>query len=64
LDKNILCPANPNYVFLSTEPFPFEEKHFAEVQTLFPNSKIVSETPIVVIFEHQKQFHRRASCDA
>ncbi len=40
LDKNMLCPANPNYVFLSTEPFPFEEKHFAEVQTLFPNSKI------------------------
>lgn len=30
----------PAFIFLSSEPFPFEEKHFAEVQALFPNSKI------------------------
>lgn len=32
---------NPDYVFLSTEPYPFKEKHIAEVQPYFPNSKIM-----------------------
>ena len=40
LEKNRLRPADPDFIFLSSEPFPFEEKHFAEVQLLFPNSKI------------------------
>ena len=40
LEKDMLRPADPKYIFLSSEPFPFEEKHFAEVQALFPNSKI------------------------
>jgi ABC-type Fe3+-hydroxamate transport system substrate-binding protein len=31
----------PDYIFLSSEPFPFEAKHLEEVQVLFPNSKIV-----------------------
>ena len=30
-----------DYVFLSTEPYPFKEKHFAEVQTYFPKAKIM-----------------------
>jgi len=32
---------NPNFIFLSSEPFPFREKHIQEVQGYFPNSKIV-----------------------
>lgn len=32
---------NPDYIFLSSEPFPFEAKHMEEVQALFPKSKIV-----------------------
>lgn len=32
---------NPDYIFLSSEPFPFEVKHLDEVQVLFPKSKIV-----------------------
>ena len=32
---------NPDYIFLSSEPFPFEAKHVDEVQALFPRSKIV-----------------------
>lgn len=32
---------NPDYIFLSSEPFPFESKHLGKVQLLFPNSKIV-----------------------
>lgn len=40
LEKDMLRPADPKYIFLSSEPFPFEEKHFAEVQALFPNSTI------------------------
>jgi len=30
-----------DYVFLSTEPYPFKEKHFAEFQNYFPNAKIM-----------------------
>jgi len=32
---------SPAYVFLSSEPYPFSEKHFPELQELFPNSRIV-----------------------
>lgn len=38
LDTNNLPEAD--YVFLSTEPFPFQEKHFKEVQPYFPNAKL------------------------
>ena len=31
----------PDYVFLSSEPFPFKEKHIYQFQEMFPNSKIV-----------------------
>lgn len=30
-----------DYVFLSTEPYPFKEKHFEEVQRYFPDAKIM-----------------------
>ncbi|MBW7867791.1 MAG: ABC transporter substrate-binding protein [Brumimicrobium sp.] len=30
----------PDIVFLSTEPYPFKEKHIAEVQAFFPKAKI------------------------
>lgn len=32
---------NPLYIFLSSEPYPFKEKHIKELQSIFPNSKIV-----------------------
>ncbi|MFT6921846.1 MAG: ABC-type Fe3+-hydroxamate transport system substrate-binding protein [Crocinitomicaceae bacterium] len=31
----------PDFVFLSSEPFPFKEEHIADFQLKFPNSKIV-----------------------
>jgi len=31
---------SPDYVFLSSEPFPFKEKHLGHYQKLFPNAKI------------------------
>jgi len=31
----------PDYVFLSSEPFPFDEKHVESFQKRYPNSKIV-----------------------
>lgn len=30
----------PDFVFLSSEPFPFQEKHLSKYQSLFPASKI------------------------
>jgi ABC-type Fe3+-hydroxamate transport system substrate-binding protein len=32
---------NPDYLMLSSEPFPFQEKHLLEFQTRFPNIKVV-----------------------
>lgn len=32
---------NAEYILLSTEPYPFKEKHKNEFETLFPNSKIM-----------------------
>jgi ABC-type Fe3+-hydroxamate transport system substrate-binding protein len=31
----------PDYIFLSSEPFPFNKSHIAELQTIFPESKIL-----------------------
>jgi ABC-type Fe3+-hydroxamate transport system substrate-binding protein len=32
---------SPNYIFLSSEPFPFNEKHIQEIQNYFPNAKVI-----------------------
>jgi ABC-type Fe3+-hydroxamate transport system substrate-binding protein len=32
---------NPDFIFLSSEPFPFGEKHISEFQQLYPKSKVV-----------------------
>lgn len=39
-NKQILALA-PQYVFLSSEPYPFKDKHISELQELLPKSKIV-----------------------
>lgn len=36
-----LEPINPDFIFLSSEPFPFKEEHFLKYQELFPASKIL-----------------------
>lgn len=36
-----ICDLNPDVVMLSSEPYPFREKHIAELQQLVPGSKIV-----------------------
>ena len=32
---------SPDYVFLSSEPYPFKEKHRKEMNEVFPNAKVV-----------------------
>jgi len=32
---------NPEYIFLSSEPYPFQERHIAELNKLCPSSKII-----------------------
>jgi ABC-type Fe3+-hydroxamate transport system substrate-binding protein len=32
---------NPDFIFLSSEPFPFKEKHIKEFQVQFPESQVV-----------------------
>ena len=45
LDELLTEPTNsnatPDLIFLSSEPYPFEEKHFKEIQQMFPHSKIL-----------------------
>lgn len=41
LDLRLLRTLQPTFVFLSSEPYPFRDKHIAEVQQHFPTSKIV-----------------------
>lgn len=36
-----LIAANPAFVFLSSEPFPFKEKHIKELKEILPQSKIL-----------------------
>lgn len=36
-----LLQLNPDYILLSSEPYPFSEKHVSKMQAQFPNSKIL-----------------------
>jgi ABC-type Fe3+-hydroxamate transport system substrate-binding protein len=36
-----LAALNCQYIFLSSEPFPFKEKHAAEIKKVLPNAKII-----------------------
>lgn len=37
-----LAEAKPELIFLSSEPYPFKEKHIEELQTILPHSKILA----------------------
>lgn len=41
LDEQMLKNLAPNYVFLSSEPYPFKEKHIARYQELFPEAEVM-----------------------
>ncbi len=41
LNLEQLQSQNPQLVFLSSEPYPFKEKHVAEIQAALPNSKVM-----------------------
>lgn len=38
LDKEEIMQMNPKFIFLSSEPFPFREKHLKEIRAMFPHS--------------------------
>jgi ABC-type Fe3+-hydroxamate transport system substrate-binding protein len=40
LSASALTQLAPDFVFLSSEPYPFKEKHMAELQSLLPNARI------------------------
>jgi ABC-type Fe3+-hydroxamate transport system substrate-binding protein len=41
LSNDELKSLNPEIVFLSSEPYPFKEKHIDEIQTLLPHAQII-----------------------
>jgi ABC-type Fe3+-hydroxamate transport system substrate-binding protein len=41
VDNEMLISARPDVVFLSSEPYPFTEKHMAEFRVILPNAKII-----------------------
>ncbi len=40
ISRNALADAAPERIFLSSEPYPFRQKHFAEFQEICPNSRV------------------------
>ena len=40
ISRDVLANAAPQRIFLSSEPYPFREKHFAEFQEICPNSQV------------------------
>jgi ABC-type Fe3+-hydroxamate transport system substrate-binding protein len=40
ITPELLQKAKPDVIFLSSEPYPFKEKHFAELQEICPNARI------------------------
>jgi ABC-type Fe3+-hydroxamate transport system substrate-binding protein len=41
IDEKYIQNKKPEYIFLSSEPFPFKEKHREEIQQQFPDSKVM-----------------------
>lgn len=41
ITENDIIELNPQVILLSSEPYPFKEKHIKELQLLLPNSKIL-----------------------
>jgi ABC-type Fe3+-hydroxamate transport system substrate-binding protein len=41
IDVEELKKQNPDFIFLSSEPYPFKEKHIQELQLHLPNTKII-----------------------
>ncbi len=40
-DSNTIGEINPDVVFLSSEPFPFQENHLSHYQSLYPDAEII-----------------------
>ena len=40
-DVNTIGEINPDFVFLSSEPFPFQENHVSHYQSLYPDAEII-----------------------
>lgn len=41
IDVTFIKSAAPDYIFLSSEPYPFKEKHIKEFQEISPSSKVI-----------------------
>jgi ABC-type Fe3+-hydroxamate transport system substrate-binding protein len=41
LDEAEIVDLNPDCILLSSEPYPFAEKHVHELQSLLPNTKVL-----------------------
>lgn len=41
IDLNALALLKPDLVFLSSEPYPFKEKHLEEIRNVIPDSKVM-----------------------
>ncbi len=41
MTPELISQINPDYVLLSSEPFPFKDKHIAHYQGLFPHAKVI-----------------------
>lgn len=41
VDEDQIFHLNPEYIFLSSEPYPFKDKHIRELKEIVPNAKVM-----------------------
>lgn len=68
LTNQEIVSLNPDLVFLSSEPFPFKQKHIDALQLLLPNAKIILVdgemfswygSRLLLSFDYFKQLHEK-----
>jgi ABC-type Fe3+-hydroxamate transport system substrate-binding protein len=59
LDEKKLMELTPDFLFLSSEPYPFKEKHFLFFQALLPNTQILSVDGEFFSWYGSRQLHLR-----
>lgn len=68
LTNQEIVSLNPDLVFLSSEPFPFKQKHIDAIQLLLPNAKIILVdgemfswygSRLLLSFDYFKQLHEK-----
>ena len=68
VSENDIIDKNPAIIFLSSEPYPFKQKHISELQNLLPKAKIILVdgemfswygSRMLLAFDYFKELHKK-----